>query len=589
MIQHTKNVTDKAALAEARRRVEVGDWLYRIGFSDCSKVMRFFWVSNDLEELRWGESREDARFLRVRLDEVIGMTFGPETTAFARLVSTYGDSLSWTCFSLIFVGRTLDLCSTKDDADKWFMALQQVIGSRGFMLLPRLARCQVLCRKVMMKIRYKAAYLKRSLPEHFRISLEDCARHRASVGRAIPLISVRDRIRGLRSAISGLREEAEVIEHDRMEMFQEGIWKVIREIVSARTKVKPDQQMKEELAREVAERKRLHNELMELKGNIRVFTRVRPFLPWETDRPGVNTVTTTVHSDAIQVWNEYDARKRVFEFDHIFTPHTNQGDVFKELSPFIHSFLDGYNVCLFAYGVTNSGKTYTMQGTVEAPGITIRALGLLFGDFCDTIETHLSCVQIYNETVYDLLNEMSVLELRGESFEAEGVTSVPVHSLQSALTIMQSAAQRRSTDSTRLNQSSSRSHFVVSIRRNGAKLNLVDLAGSENVNRSGATGKILQEAKYINRSLSALGDVIHGLIEHRGKNHVPFRNSKLTMLLRDSLQGNSKTAMIVQVSPSQADVVETLSSLQFASRVRTVELGKASRRSLREVTSPTRD
>merc|ERR1712190_655144 len=143
-------------------------------------------------------------------------------------------------------------------------------------------------------------------------------------------------------------------------------------------------------------------------------------------------------------------------------------------------------------------------------------------------------------------------------------------------------SQNRATSTTDMNEQSSRSHSIVTVRTQCTlkgsdtyigKINLIDLAGSENVNKSGVTGQGMKEAQNINKSLSALGDVIGSLVAKSG--HVPYRNSKLTMMLKDSLGGDSKTLMIVQSSPAQGNVTETLSSLNFASRARNVELGKA--------------
>jgi kinesin family protein C2/C3 len=581
------NVISADSADWAVQQLSRGNWLYRVGFSDAAMVKRYFWITEDQRELRWAESRDNSRPLSVILEDVIGMTFGPETTAFSRLVSLQPDAiLPWKCFSLIFVGRTLDLCCLQDDADKWFISLQQIICSKGFMLFPRLSRSEIVFRKVMMKIRFKASYMKRTLSEHFRLTLYECwtrLNQPLFISREL-VSSSREKAARSRLELDALRLDVERMQDEQVSVLQEGIFDIIRHVVSLRPQVRPDQALKNELDKERAERKKLHNELMNLKGNIRVFTRIRPILEWENHN-GSTCAVSAKSNDTITVYNEFDARKRTFEFDHVFYPDATQEHVFTEVVPFIRSFLDGYNVSLLAYGVTNSGKTYTMQGTIDMPGITVRSLELIFSSTPEVVT--LSCVQIYNETVFDLLNDMTVLELRGESFEAENVTQVVVNSFEAAQTVMKTAAQKRSTNSTKLNQESSRSHLVVTVRRGGTKLNLVDLAGSENVARSGATGPILQEAKYINRSLSALGDVIHGLIAHRGKSHVPFRNSKLTMLLRDSLQGNAKTVMIVQVSPCQADVVETLSSLQFASRARTVELGKP--KPISETYSPVRE
>ena len=590
---------DTSTFDSAVNLLRRGSWFTRVGFSDGSCVKRFFWLSDSLDEIRWGESPEDQRFFRVRLDEVVGMTFGQETTAFNRVKGATEDRLlPWECFSLIFVGRTLDLSSLRDDAEQWFLAVQSVVRRLGFMLIPRITRSEVLRRKVMMKIRYKASSLRRSLGDHFRITLNDCsAKLHSSIGPSTAsLRSMHRNIQELKRSLIKIRQDFEQLDTEKMALVQEGVIEIFRELVSKGRQKNgnsaEEKRLLQALENERAQRRKLHDELMELKGNIRVYTRVRPLLASESSRMSQSTISG--NSECLTVYNENDVRKRFFEFDYIFHPTVTQSDVFAQFQPFIQSFLDGYNVCMFAYGATNSGKTYTMEGTQSDRGVTIIALEYIFANCGKDKDITVSCVQIYNETIYDLLNDMQVLELRTtetDAFEPDQLTCVSVNSYPAALALMHAAALRRSTNSTRLNQSSSRSHLVVTVRMRGCKLNLVDLAGSENVNKSGATGPILQEAKYINKSLSALGDVIHALLEFKKdrKQHVPFRNSKLTMLLKDSLQGNSKTVMIVQVSPFSGDVVETLNSLQFASRVRSVEMGKARKSIIREVNSPVRE
>ena len=556
--------------------------MIRVGFNDAEQVRCYLRVSDDMTELHWSTSPTGDRTVLISLREVVGMSFGAETTAFTRVLSTDRLCVPWKCFSLIFVGKTLDLCCVDDDAEKWFIALQQVIASFGLMLLPLISRAEIIRRKVLMKIRFKARMLGRSFVEHIKVTIGQIYSQRRD---GAPYAgSVLSSVLSLRHELDLLRQELVDMQSHQMDLVSQAVIDILQRLSSQKAigrnnkdKIGDDE---EALAKVNAERKRLHNELMELKGNIRVFVRVRPFLPWESEYQ--NETVFINAPDRVAVYNEADARKRAFEFDHVFPPTASQEDVYAQVEPFIRSFLDGFNVCLFAYGVTNSGKTYTMEGVPGAMGVISRALNSIFSAIAPYTRVSCSCVQIYNEAVYDLLNDMALLELRNgesDSFKAENVKVVEIESLEDAVRLLRAAAQQRSTNATRLNHSSSRSHFVVTVRLSGpnlsSKLNLVDLAGSENVNRSGALGSILTEAKSINRSLSALGDVIHSLLE--GKAHIPFRNSKLTMLLRDSLQGNSKTVMIVQASPTQADVVETLGSLQFASRVRTVELGKAKR------------
>lgn len=565
-----------------RRFLKAGGWLIRVGYNDAERFRCYARVSDDMSGLHLSASPKGDNNHIICFQEVVGMSFGAETTAFSRVSKSDPDCLPWKCFSLIFVGKTLDLCCVDDDAQKWFISLQQVVSSFGLMLLPLLSRAEVVRRKVLMKIRFKARMLGRSLVDHIKVTIAQVSsRYRELTG---PAASVLSSFSDLRSELEFLRQELVDLQNHQMDLVSQAVIEIFQRLSIGKQQGQSlrrrDDGYDEALSRANSERKRLHNELMELKGNIRVFVRVRPFLPWEEEHQ--NESVTTIKPDRISVYNESDARKRAFEFDHIFPPPASQEDVYAQVEPFIRSFLDGFNVCLFAYGVTNSGKTYTMEGVPGESGVIGRSLASIFSSVAPNTRVSCSCVQIYNEAVYDLLNDMAVLELRNgesESFYAQNVKQVGIDSLEDATRLLRAAAQQRSTNSTRLNQSSSRSHFVVTVHLSGptvsSKLNLVDLAGSENVNRSGASGSILTEAKNINRSLSALGDVIHSLLEARS--HIPFRNSKLTMLLRDSLQGNSKTVMIVQASPTQADVVETLGSLQFASRVRTVELGKPKR------------
>jgi kinesin family protein C2/C3 len=252
-------------------------------------------------------------------------------------------------------------------------------------------------------------------------------------------------------------------------------------------------------------------------------------------------------------------------------------------------------VCIFAYGQTGSGKTYTMSGPEEDRGVNTRALDELFrrtqersAMFKDAIEV--SMLEIYNEDIHDLLvdgGSREKLEVRqgADGNYVPGLTAVRVNGLQDVVDLLKVADVNRSQRGTDMNEHSSRSHMMLTVtvttesRANNTvtrgKLNLVDLAGSERVGKSGAAGQALKEAQNINKSLSALGDVIAARANKQG--HVPFRNSTLTYLLQDSLSQDSKTLMIVCISPVQYNAEESYCSLNFASRVATVELGKASK------------
>ncbi|KAJ7010655.1 kinesin-4 isoform X2 [Populus alba x Populus x berolinensis] len=319
----------------------------------------------------------------------------------------------------------------------------------------------------------------------------------------------------------------------------------------------------------LAENRRLYNEVQDLKGNIRVYCRIRPFLPGQSKKR--TTVEYIGENGELVISNPSKQGKdshRLFKLNKVFGPAATQEEVFLDTQPLIRSVLDGYNVCIFAYGQTGSGKTYTMSGPTmtsqEDWGVNYRALHDLFQISQNrkssiSYEVGVQMVEIYNEQVRDLLSSDDVLEL------------------------MRIGLMNRAVGATALNERSSRSHSVLTIHVYGmdletgavlrGNLHLVDLAGSERVDRSEATGERLREAQHINKSLSALGDVIFSLAQK--SQHVPYRNSKLTQVLQSSLGGQAKTLMFVQLNPDVDSYSETISTLKFAERVSGVELGAA--------------
>ena len=571
-------------------------WLLKFGYSDSNVVKRFFRISGG--QFRWGTDENDSKFLSVQLNEIIGISLGRETTTFKRVSSVNGVCFPWCCFSLIFIGRTLDLCMIDaEDAIYCILALQKAASIYGASLLTEFTRSDLVRRTVMMKIRFKAEKLGKSLASHFRDTLQACLleeNHKPCNPKERPRFeycapkSLREKLCELRRDMQDLRASVDNLKNVPKE-YRNHIIQFLDNMPSRmKDGSKIVQSLQTDLEHLKRENKALLNEIMELKGNIRVFVRVRPLLANETDDSDQPTITT--RTDRISVYGSHDARARSFDFDEVFPPCSSQDDVLRSVDPFITSFLNGYNVCLFAYGVTNSGKTYTMEGDADNPGIVLAALEKVFAEAPKGVSVSLSITQIYNEVIHDLLNDATPVDIKvsPEGFQLTQIRRVELDSMSTARRHIYSAAQLRASHSTKLNAHSSRSHCIFTVSMlslsNGAilsKLNFIDLAGSENVNRSGATGGVLKEAQAINKSLSALGDVIHSLIEAKKLNkngaHIPFRNSKLTMMLKDSLQGESKVLMIVQVSPRQCDVIETLSSLQFGSRVRMVELGKPKR------------
>ncbi|KAM3877444.1 kinesin-like protein KIFC3 [Diretmus argenteus] len=356
-----------------------------------------------------------------------------------------------------------------------------------------------------------------------------------------------------------------------------------------------NQELLQKYKREMNLRKKCHNELVRLKGNIRVFCRVRPVSQEEQDAAEAKNMVSFDSEDDAALYLTNKGKVMTFELDKVFPPQATQEEVFQEVQSLVTSCIDGFNVCIFAYGQTGSGKTYTMEGVAEDPGINQRALRLLFSEVTEKapdwdFNITVSMVEIYNETLRNLLGDGpgEKLDIKmnpdgsGQLY-VPGLTEFNVQSPEDINRVFDLGHMNRATACTNLNEHSSRSHALLIItvtgynattgHRTQGKLNLVDLAGSERIAKSGAEGSRLREAQCINKSLSALGDVINAL---RSKHsHVPFRNSRLTYLLQDSLSGDNKTLMMVQVSPLVSNMSESVCSLKFAQRVRTIELGSA--------------
>ncbi|VAH75433.1 unnamed protein product [Triticum turgidum subsp. durum] len=345
----------------------------------------------------------------------------------------------------------------------------------------------------------------------------------------------------------------------------------------------------------VKENRNLYNMLQEVRGNIRVFCRIRPLM----NSKSISSIEHVGNDGSIMVCDPYKPQttRKIFQFNQIFGPTTTQDEIYRETQSLIRSVMDGYNVCILAYGQTGSGKTHTMCG--PSGGLSSNDLGINYMALNDlfTISTsredvkydiRVQMVEIYNEQVRDLLSEdtsSTKLDIRSSSnglFNLPDAKMCPVQSPSDVMNLMLLGEKHRASGPTAMNNRSSRSHSILTVHVNGKDisgnvscscLHLVDLAGSERVDRSEATGDRLKEAQHINKSLSCLGDVITALAQKNS--HIPYRNSKLTQLLQSSLGGNAKTLMLAHISPEGESYVETLSTLKFAQRASTVELGTA--------------
>ncbi|KAK8563665.1 hypothetical protein V6N12_035808 [Hibiscus sabdariffa] len=299
---------------------------------------------------------------------------------------------------------------------------------------------------------------------------------------------------------------------------------------------------------------------------------------------------------------------RVFTFDKVFGPKAQQRTIYDQaIAPIVNEVLDGFNCTVFAYGQTGTGKTYTMEGGMRnkggdlpaEAGVIPRAVRQIF----DTLEAQnadysmkVTFLELYNEEITDLLapdenprygedrqrKPISLMEDGKGCVIVRGLEEEAVYTANEIYTLLERGAAKRHTADTLLNKRSSRSHSVFSITvhiKESAvgdeelikcgKLNLVDLAGSENISRSGAREGRAREAGEINKSLLTLGRVISALVEHSA--HIPYRDSKLTRLLRDSLGGKTKTCIIATISPSAHSLEETLSTLDYAYRAKNIK------------------
>ncbi|XP_041642946.1 kinesin-like protein KIN-14I [Cheilinus undulatus] len=346
-------------------------------------------------------------------------------------------------------------------------------------------------------------------------------------------------------------------------------------------------------------RKKYYNMVEDMKGKIRVFCRIRPVNRTELAQEEAIVVEKI---DDFSVTVETPRGQREFQFDKVFSAEASQEELFQDTHRLIQSALDGFNVCIFAYGQTGSGKTFTMVGDKEQknPGIMPRSFNAIF-DFIQENRSKFDfkvsayMLELYNDRLQDLFvspageahaqpqshgqaRRVEIKRNRKGVVFAQGAETKEASSAQELYALFQQACANRHISATKMNVESSRSHLIVGIMvesrnlTNGSvstgKLSLVDLAGSERAAKTGAKDHQLKEANSINKSLSALGDVISALSAELP--HVPYRNSKLTQVMQDSLGGNAKTLMIVNISPANCNVEETLTSLIYATRVKAI-------------------
>ncbi|KAK1944880.1 Kinesin-like protein KIN-14Q [Phytophthora citrophthora] len=391
-------------------------------------------------------------------------------------------------------------------------------------------------------------------------------------------------VRTLKEEVIALKTQVKD-DRDEMSLTVEDAMGMVVEDVNRREQVLQQSYLAEKREREVMAEK-----YYELSGRIRVFCRLRPGKGSEEEVKTPALVMPRPNNLLVA------SSGKEFAFDQVFGPHSTQADVYMQIEPLIASFTDGYNACIMAYGQTGSGKTHTMVGNDQGPlehranGLTVhanagmipRALQQVFSmvkkrqmTYVDSLRV--SMVEIYNDQILDLLqggkNAVAKSEVDIIERDVSGYPQVDA--------VMRDGNANRNIAATKMNLESSRSHALVFLHLDSrhrethevrtSTLCLVDLAGSERISRSQVEGDRLRETQHINKSLAALGDVVYAL-QHKAK-HTPYRNSKLTYMLRDMLSGQAKTLLMLQLSPDREDVEETTCSLQFGARVSQVQMG----------------
>ncbi|XP_030756162.1 kinesin-like protein KIF3A [Sitophilus oryzae] len=333
--------------------------------------------------------------------------------------------------------------------------------------------------------------------------------------------------------------------------------------------------------------------------NVRVYVRIRPFNEREVKEGNKGIIVCDYEENVVllkkppEKCTGKDLDNKYFKLDYIFSPTSAQLDVYRIVAaPLVEQVFDGYNATIFAYGQTGTGKTFTMTGNYqvsELRGIIPNTFTHIFTQIANSSEDRSFIVkvmylEIYNEEVRDLLGsdpnkKLQIKERKDIGIYVKDLSGFTVDSVESITQLMDRGNKNRITRSTMMNNVSSRSHAIFTIvvesknrhtnKTTVGKLNLVDLAGSERIKKTGVTGEGLREAGNINQSLSTLSNVIQALVE--GKSFVPYRNSKLTRLLQDSLGGNSKTSMIAMVSPAEQDYEESHSTLRYAHKAKYIK------------------
>eukprot|EP00747_Dinoflagellata_sp_TGD_P187024 gnl/TRDRNA2_/TRDRNA2_44467_c0_seq1.p1 gnl/TRDRNA2_/TRDRNA2_44467_c0~~gnl/TRDRNA2_/TRDRNA2_44467_c0_seq1.p1 ORF type:complete len:604 (-),score=77.96 gnl/TRDRNA2_/TRDRNA2_44467_c0_seq1:108-1880(-) len=401
-------------------------------------------------------------------------------------------------------------------------------------------------------------------------------------------------------AIEGCADEADIEAWCNIERLRESRSVLAEAISSTRLQLpcaKGEQQtlLVEALCRAEDRRRRIQHRIEDLRGQVRVLCRVRPLIEQELAH-GERAVVRALDGVTLEAGQS----DNVFSFDGVFCPGDPE-QIFEDCRDLVQSATDGHNVTIFAYGQTGTGKTHTMYGTPDEKGITQHMGSELFR-IVETMRTHstvyvtASMVELYNNEISDLLRptdsfgksaaKSSKLFVRQRNAApshgtardviVENLEEVDVENEDKLLELLSQGLAQRSVAAHAMNTDSSRSHLITTIKIESvhhqsaavvrSKILFVDLAGSERLKKTAAHGQRQKEAIEINRSLTALGDVIAAISQ--GQRQVPYRNHKLTQLMQDSLGGTAKTLMLVHCTPASSSLSETNMSLKYAARAK---------------------
>ncbi|KAL0248695.1 hypothetical protein GEMRC1_003929 [Eukaryota sp. GEM-RC1] len=385
----------------------------------------------------------------------------------------------------------------------------------------------------------------------------------------------------LRSSFSSLKDSAQEI--SSLQSHLNAITSSFSQLPSYNQMTIDIEKLRSLLSLEQSKRRAAYDKISSLMGNIRVVARVRPCLASEHDLIAVKVEngSVTVATKKKELTGVVNTIKKTFNFERAIGPEDGQSEIFGEVEPLLYSFVNGKNCCISAYGQSSSGKTYTLLGNGTTEGVVQFSIAYLFKFIEESVLENtsltrddfvlsLSVIEIYNEDVFDLLNDQRPIAVQtNQSGDVilTGITTHELNSVSQSMSLIAAATKHRHSSSTGLNSQSSRSHCLFIFTLNKFKLVLCDLAGSESFSKAvtSSSGEgVVREGSNINKSLSAFADVLAA--SRAGSGHIPYRRSKLTHILSDCIGGECKFILLITISPFSSNAMETLQTLEFGSR-----------------------